>query len=81
MRNPKPIGWQKCVDLNMIDFCDWENAVEQENSLPGFVHANFKFIRKFWFNSTALSMLVTSFKCCTNIIMLVTDFDIIVVHL
>ena len=46
MQNPKPIGWQQCLELNMIDFCDWDNEVDQEKNLTGFIHANFKLISK-----------------------------------
>ena len=44
MQNPRPIGWQRAVDLNMIDCCEWDNAQEQENDLPRFIHANFELI-------------------------------------
>ena len=47
MQNPSPIGWQRAADLNMIDFCEWDNAKEQENDLPRFIHANFELISKF----------------------------------
>ena len=44
MQNPSPIGWQRAVDLNIIDFCEWDNAKEQETDLPRFIHANFELI-------------------------------------
>ena len=44
MQNPSPIGWQRAVDLNIIDCCDWNNAQAQENDLPRFIHANFELI-------------------------------------
>ena len=47
MQNPSPIGWQRAADLNMIDFCEWDNAKEQENDLPRFIHANFELISMF----------------------------------
>ena len=47
MQNPSPIGWQRAADLNMIDFCEWDNAKDQENDLPRFIHANFELISKF----------------------------------
>ena len=48
MQNLSPIGWQRAVDLNMIDFCDWDNAKEQESDLPRFIHANYELISKFF---------------------------------
>ena len=47
MQNPSPVGSQRAADLNMIDFCEWDNAKEQENDLPRFIHANFELISKF----------------------------------
>ena len=46
MENPTPIGWQKCLELNMIDFCDWDNEVDQEKNLADFIHTNSELISK-----------------------------------
>ena len=46
MHNPKPMGWERAVELGMIDFCEWQNSVEQEAELAHFLHANYDLISK-----------------------------------
>ena len=61
MQNPRPIGWQRAVDLNMIDCCEWDKAQEQENDLLRFIHANFQLISKF-FNSISIQHVFSDDK-------------------
>ena len=48
MMNPKPIGWERALELGMIDFYEWKNAEEQENELPHFLHTRYEVISKFY---------------------------------
>ena len=50
MLNPKPMGWERAVELGMIDYCEWENSVEQESELAHFLHANYDMISKHFCN-------------------------------
>ena len=48
MLNPKPIGWERALELGMIDFCEWKNSEEQEKELPHFLHTRYEVISKFY---------------------------------
>jgi len=44
MLNPKPIGWERAIELRMIDFCEWENSTEQEKEMGHFLHDQYALI-------------------------------------
>ena len=49
MLNPQPLGWKQAVEMGMIDFCQYENAFEQEEALPQFLDSQFETMSKLFF--------------------------------
>ena len=49
MLNPQPLGWKQAVEMGMIDFCQYENACEQEEALPQFLDSQFETMSKIFF--------------------------------